>query len=534
MKKLLPAALSLLSGILLYAAWPVSSLTFLLFIALVPLLQVADNTDRKLSFFFYSYITMFTWNILTTWWIWNASDVGAAGAIILNSLIMTLPWWGYHVFKNKYGKRTGFLSLIVFWMMFEYIHLNWQLSWPWLTLGNGFALHPDWIQWYEFTGTSGGSLWVLLVNVLLYNLFVKVRSKKYKARSIAIVAAVIIVPFIISFLVNPQTVNSTFTAIGKPATNVIIVQPNVDPYDEKFDVSTISAQLQTLISLSEKELDTSTRLVVWPETALPDGVWQDEFATSAIYQPVFAFINRHPAVTLVTGIETFKSYGTVKQTNSARLNDRDNTYYDVFNASVAIKANTPLQFYNKSKLVPGVETLPDFLLWMAPVFEKFGGTASGYGKSKESAIFSEPGNPYVCAPIICYESIYGEYVGSYVNKGANLLTIMTNDGWWGNTPGYKQHLEYARLRAIETRKWVVRSANTGISAVINNSGEIIAIQPWDKAAFIKAVVPVVNGETFYTTYGDILSKIASAFGLLLIAWNIVLTLWKKFSKQTAK
>ena len=108
---------------------------------------------------------------------------------------------------------------------------------------------------------------------------------------------------------------------------------------------------------------------------------------------------------------------------------------------------------------------------------------------------------------------------------------MTNDGWWGNTPGHKQHLDYARLRAIETRKWVVRSANTGISAVINTRGEIVASQPWNKAAYIKANVPAINGETFYVKYGDLLSKTASAFGVLLIAWNIAVTFRKRFFKQ---
>lgn len=521
LKKFQTTGLSIVSGLLLWIAWPVYPFTFLIFFAWIPLLQTAEQTNKRLSFFFQSLITTLIWNACTTWWIWNSTDVGAVAAIIANSLLMTLPWWGYYIFKNKYGSKTGFLSLLIFWMTFEYIHLNWQLSWPWLTLGNVFAAHPDWVQWYEYTGTGGGTLWILLTNILLFCLIKKIKLKQYKIASIAIYAAVIIFPIVLSFFLRPET--STKIIIAKSAAdNVILVQPNIDPYNDKFDVSTLTAQLQTLISLSEKELDSNTRLVIWPETALSAGVWQDEFQTADIYQPVFAFINRHPAITLLSGIETYNSYGAVKASTSARLNERDNSYYDVFNAAVAIKANQPLQFYNKSKLVPGVETLPDFLLWMAPLFEKFGGTASGYGKSKESAVFTEPGNPYISAPIICYESIYGEYVASYAAKGANLLTIITNDGWWGNTPGHKQHLEYARLRAIETRKWVVRSANTGISAVINNRGEIIDTQPWDQAGFIKAYVPAISGETFYVRYGDLLSKIAVAFTLLLIAWNIYL------------
>ncbi len=523
MNKLANTTKALLAGSLLFAAWPVSPLTFIIFIAWVPLLMVADNTTKKLSFFWYTFLTTLVWNVLTTWWIWNSTDIGSIAAMVANSLLMTLPWWGYFIFKTNYGKRTGYISLVFFWLLFEYIHLNWQLSWPWLTLGNVFAQQINWIQWYEFTGTSGGSLWILLVNILLYDTWIQIRNKSVKPLHILILTVVWVLPFVISFLVKPETNKNPVAN----SSNVIIVQPNIDPYSQKFDQSTISTQVQTFIQLSEQALDTNTRLVVWPETALPAAVWQDELKNTSIYAPVFDFANRHRNITIVTGAETFKSYGAEKLTTSARFNENDNSYYDVFNAAVAIKSNSPLQFYNKSKLVPGVETLPDFLLWMAPVFEKFGGTASGYGKSAESAVFIEPGNPYIPAPIICYESIYGEYVSTYVQKGANILTIITNDGWWGNTPGHKQHLAYARLRAIETRKWVARSANTGISAVIDNAGAIQQTQPWDTAAYIKAAIPPVSGETFYVAHGDIISTIAMAIGILLIVWNIFMQLRKK-------
>jgi len=529
LKKLQLTGLSILSGILLFAAWPVSPFTFLIFIAWIPLLFVAERTEKKLHFFFYSFLTTLTWNACTTWWIWNSTDVGAIAAIVANSLLMTLPWWGYHIFKKRYGSKIGLTSLLVFWMTFEFIHLTWQLSWPWLTLGNAFATHPDWVQWYEYTGTSGGTLWILISNIFLFELINKIRSKKYEIRLIIITAIIIIFPLIISHPIKP---NEESVSTKNTTTNVIIVQPNIDPYDEKFDAATISSQLNILISLSEQGIDSNTRLVLWPETALPAGVLQDQLQITPIYKPVFDFVKRHPNITLETGIESYKTYGSDKSTPTSQFDETSNTYYDVFNSAVAIKADASLQFYNKSKLVPGVETLPDFLLWMAPLFEKFGGTASGYGRSKESSVFSENNNPYITAPIICYESIYSEYVASYAKKGANLLTIMTNDGWWGNTPGHKQHLEYARLRAIETRKWIARSANTGISAVINSNGEILKTQPWDKAAFIKARIPAEDGTTFYVNYGDILSKVALAFAVLLLLWNIYVVIKNKFGKKT--
>lgn len=178
-------------------------------------------------------------------------------------------------------------------------------------------------------------------------------------------------------------------------------------------------------------------------------------------------------------------------------------------------------------MVPGVESLPTFLNFMAPIFEHFGGTTGGYGRSESAIAFTTPQNPYRSAPIICYESVYGEYVGEYVKQSANILTIMTNDGWWGNTPGHRQHLHYAKLRAIETRKWVARSANTGISAVINPVGEIKVSEPWDQKTTIKYSVPVISGETFYVRWGDYLYKLASAISVLLILWKFTDKLRKK-------
>jgi apolipoprotein N-acyltransferase len=301
------------------------------------------------------------------------------------------------------------------------------------------------------------------------------------------------------------------------STNLIIVQPNIDPYG-KFNENNAAAQIQLLINLSEKQIDSSTRLIIWPETAMSVAELQNNIQNNLYYQPIFKFLNRHPSITLLSGIETYVNYQTFKATNTARKTP-DGNYYDAFNASVYIKSNEALQFYNKGKLVPGVESLPSFLNFMGPVFEKFGGTAGGYGKSDSSSTFQLKDNPYVAAPIICYESIYGEYVASYVAKGANLLCIITNDGWWGNTPGHKQHLAYASLRAIETRRWVARSANTGISAVIDPTGKILETRDWDTPAIIKYDIPTSTEISFYVHYGDWLYKITSLLALLFIGWR---------------
>ena len=526
MKRVQSSALSILSGLLLFASWPAmlpSIFTLAIFFAFIPLLFIADALQKRNHFFFHAFITLLIWNATTTWWIWNSTDVGSIAAIIANALLMCIPWLGYFIFKNKYGKKIGYISLISFWMLFEYIHLNWQLSWPWLTLGNVFASNTNLIQWYEYTGVSGGSLWILLVNILLFELTQKAEGKSQKLKGI-IAGFVLITPMIISFFIYPPILTLT----KKTNNNIVIVQPNIDPY-QKFNVQSINEQIKTLVSLSENNIDSTTQLVIWPETAMAANVSIDQVAHALIYQPIFDFINHHPNIVLLSGIETNKNYGTEKITSTAQRYT-DGSFHDDYNAAITIQSNQQSQFYFKSKLVPGVETLPSFLNFMAPVFEKFGGTVGGYAKDSAAVAFKTVSNPYITAPIICYESIYGEYVTEYVKKGANILTIITNDGWWGNTPGHKQHLQYARLRAIETRRYVARSANTGISAVIDEKGNILQTQPWDKAAVIKYNIPVLTEQTFYVKHGDYLFKLFSLIGIILIVWNLFLVLKKKMLK----
>ena len=165
-------------SILLWAAWPTSPLTLLIFIAWVPLLWIEDHVSNWKKLFGITYLHMLFWNIATTWWVWNASPAGAMGAFIANSLVMCVPWLLFYFTKKQFGRWIGYSSLIVFWLTFEYIHHNWELSWPWLTLGNSFATHPEWVQWYEYSGSTGGSLWVLLVNIIAYAIFSEYRHNR--------------------------------------------------------------------------------------------------------------------------------------------------------------------------------------------------------------------------------------------------------------------------------------------------------------------------------------------------------------------
>ena len=506
---------ALLSGILLWAAWPVSPLTPLIFVAFVPLLWMESRITKRRQFFGLLYLVMFIWNVSTTWWIWNASVPGALSAFFANSLLMCLPWIGYRSAKKWLGATAGYGALVCFWMTFEFIHLqDWGLSWPWLTLGNVFATHPEWVKWYAFTGTSGGTLWILLVNIILFRYIGQVfkqGERNYKILAGAVV--ILITPVVISMMVRTAQSPATGTQ------NIVVIQPNIDPY-EKVATGTFEAQLQLLIRTTEPAIDENTALVIWPETALyiQNRIEEETMKENYFLNPLWGFLKRHPGISLFTGIESFRQLDTTTKYSMTY----NGYHFETYNGSVLLDSSGPQSFYHKSMLVPGVETLPWFLRFIGKWFDKFGGTTAGYAKQEERTVLKEK-HGYQLAPAICYESIYGEFMSQYIRNGANLICIITNDGWWENTPGHKQHMHYARLRAIESGTWIARSANTGISCFIDPSGNVISPQPYDTKAAISYPIPVQSkSKTFFVMYGDLLSRFMVILSIILIGGILAL------------
>ena len=470
---------------------------------------------------------MLVWNIGTTWWICNSTVPGGIAAILANSFLMSLPWIGYYCVKKVFTQNLAYLSLLVFWLTFEYVHLNWQLSWPWLTLGNVFASHPGYVQWYEYTGTSGGSLWVLVVNILVVKLLKYYHvSKRISLQHLLVAICVLAAPLLVSLLIG-----SSLDLPAPGVKNVVVVQPDIDPY-AKFDPGTQVAQLEKLIHLSEEKTDANTILVMWPETAVnsPNGIDETKVKDYASLSLIWTFLKAHPQLKLLTGIESCRFYNENDRTAGSRRVRNSNEYYDSFNAADLLDSSGALQIYHKSKFVPGVETLPTYLRFLDTWFEQFGGTSSGYVPQEERTVLHDSLNHLQIAPAICYESLYGEFITAYVRNGANIISIITNDGWWANTSGYKQHMQYARLRAIETRRWVLRSANTGISCFISPDGIVHDAQPWDSASSIKQNITLLDTLTFYVRYGDIISKLAVTGAVFMFLFSVFLLIRKRATR----
>lgn len=525
--------LALSSAFLMWLAWPPIPYTApLLLIGMVPLLlaiqQISSSDKEKKGkrVFLTAGLTFLVWNTACIYWVYNAiiaynnAFVAFLISLIpygLGALLMTFAFWLYYRLSRYASKWVAYAGLISFWISMEYLHQTWDLAFPWMTLGNGFAASHQLIQWYEYTGIYGGSLWILISNILAFEAYQAFRTQKgyLKFRPLIVLGLVILIP-VVSSLIRYSGYEEKVLPV-----NVVTVQPNIDPYQKLGGIPT-AEQMRTLIRLSDSLAQPNTEYFLWPETAIPSYSEEERIRSNPEYVQIQDFLSKYKNGTLITGIESVKRYNG-PQTISAKFDENSGIYYDNFNTAMQVENSANVQFYHKSKLVPGVEKMPfpNALAFLKPVFAQLGGTVSGWGwQDKPGVMYAQSG--IGVAPVICYESLWGDWIGESVKEGAQFIAIITNDGWWGNTSGKDQHLLYAKLRAIETRRWVVRSANTGISGFIDQKGDVIKQSKWWVPTALKADINLNSDLTFYVKNGDLIAKlfcITAIFFALIIPYK---------------
>lgn len=509
-----------LPSVLMLFSWPPAPLFPLVFVAFVPLFLIAGQKEKGFLNFVKIYMAILLWNIANTWWVYNASSSGFVVMLILNTLFMCLPFVVYRISKNKWGIKWALILFILTWLSYEYMHHRWDLSWPWLTLGNSLASRPEIIQWYSITGRLGGTLWILCINAggFLYLINREKSSLVYTFSALILPA---IVSLIMYFNFNPNR--------GLKR-EVVALQPSFDSWNEKF-VRASDDMLKECIQIADKTVTDSTVLLVMPETTLTDFINTDNNVNGDYQVQILReYQKKHPNMEIVIGANMEKIFPretTKKPTKASRQYAQSGVWYEVYNSSLFLGKDNYIQFQHKSKLVPGAEQMPFISLF--PFIENWAVKLDENSTTGTLGVSENPramGNENKIGVPICYESNYGEYNGKYINDGAGLLCVITNDGWWGNTPGHVQHMLYGRLIALEHRKWVVRSANTGISCFINSKGEILQQLSWFRKGALKQQVYFNYEKTFFTKYGDYLGKMAVYLLLLLIIFLTAQTFLK--------
>jgi apolipoprotein N-acyltransferase len=539
--------LVVLPAILFGLAWEPMPFTPLVFVAFAPLLLLAHRGRQTGGWkhFGLLFLSLLLWNITTTWWVWYASDVGAIAMLLMNSFFMFLPFGLWRMWQRlgplKWQRRWRADYVFVgVWLLYEFAHHRWDLSWPWLCLGNAFSGMTWYVQWYEFTGTLGGSALILLVNVWVYRAALLWRTdgerldegglevsgskavvgsaipfwKRSRVKPLLTATVLVVVMGYMSFLVGFLT---TYEDSDSKGYWVAAIQPNYDTYEEKFvlDPMQMVREMQATTDSAQESLRSAQRghlqlnCVLWPETSLVSSINVDFMASDQQVAFLKGMRDRDTlGVDYLMGVNMVHWYPwqgngrpqvvmsdkSVMTVAAARQSNDPNYWYTLHNS--ALWLGDTLSYYHKSKLVPGTEQLPfvstiPFLESLAISLDE--NSASGtLGKSDRAMAL---GDGVKVAPVICYESIYGDYVSDYVGDGAQWLAVVTNDAWWRNTAGHKQHFSYAKLRAIEQRKWVGRAANTGISGFINPLGESVMESVWYQGRAGRCNVPLENIES---------------------------------------
>ena len=525
--------LSLISALLLSISWPTYGIQFFIFFAFVPLLLMEQEISKfsKIhkkgwAVFGLTYLAFFIWNVVTTGWLYHAKNpdgnnslLAVAIPVIVNSLLMSLVFQLYYWYKKVRGTYFGLVFFVAIWLSFERFHLNWEFTWPWLNLGNAFSEYPQLIQWYDTIGATGGSFWILLINVFAFytlRIWQAGRIRKDLVKNISILTAIIVLPLLISIYKYNSYQEKP---VGEVTT--LLLQPKLDPYTEKYSKDSLQI-LGELLNLAEENSKTKVDFFIAPETAFPGNgsLSENGFNKSTSIAIAKEFLGKHPQSIFLTGASTHKFLFDEADTEDYSTKIQEGVWVNSYNSALQIIPNQEVEVYHKAKLVPGVEIFP-YIRYLKPILGDamldFGGANSSLGIDKERKVFSNRFNKAKMAPIICYESIYGEYVTDYVKNGANLLAIMTNDSWWDNTEGHKQLLSYARLRAIETRREIVRAANSGISAHINARGDILQDTFYDDRTALLVKANLLEEKSIYTKIGDLISRIAIfVLGFLII------------------
>jgi len=497
---------------------------FLSLVAFVPLFQMERliRIHHVRHGFWYFYAAFLAFNIATTFWIWFVSGPGAIAAILLNALQMTavveIARWGgriirRHLHKPDAGEFGTLLFFAVTWLAWEHIYFEIELSWPWLCLGNAFATTTRLVQWYEIFGAVGGSAWILFCNILI---FLLLSGETRKTRRIGgwSAAVLVIVPILCS-----EIRYASYRESDDPM-EVVVIQPNIDPF-HKYGVTPQASLDQRLIEMMERETTAETRFIITPETFTYD-IDLSNPGRHPSMQRYTAFLSEHPGTDLLLGALTYRNFQAPrKPTRSARSIGADN-WIDIYNTALVLDGRQVYGSYVKSKLVPGVEIIPyeNLLPFLGPLIKKFGGSSNSYGTQEEMEAIPS-GNGRKVGTMICYESVYGDWSRKATLKGADFLAVITNDGWWGDTPGYRQHFNYARLRAIENRRDVVQAANTGTSGIIDQRGDVRCKTGWWVETTLRETINGNTALTPFVRFGDLCGRIAG-YGFLAL---MILLLW---------
>jgi apolipoprotein N-acyltransferase len=496
--------LCIVSGACLVLAFPPIDLVPAAFVALIPLFHVIRNVRGGgfWSGFRPGFVAGITFFLLLLYWLALLSSdqmdnpVVMSGPLFLLVLLQSFYWGLFSAVASFVGRRTRipwFVVLPVLWVAFEQLRSLGVMGFTWGALGYAAVNVPRAIQFASVTGVFGVSLWLALSNALV--LEISSGRRRRGALAGALVVALLL-PVLHGTLVLRGAGGGRDGEGAGRSMRVAVIQPNISA-ETKWDARYKSESFETLGRLSLEAADRKPDLIVWPETAAPSYL---------LYEPddlaLVAAVAREADTPILTGCPNLvpgsAEEGTGRPLNSVLLIDTE---------------GIPRAAYSKMKLVPFGEAIP--FETVVPFLKEVDFGEADFWPGSERVVFEHPDGAF--SVLICYESIFPRLARRFVAGGAELLVNVTNDVWYGRSSMPFQHASMAVMRAIENRRSLARSANSGVSMLIDPYGRVMARTAIFEEGFLVERLPVVSERTFYTTYGDVFPWGAMlAGGLMLV------------------
>lgn len=464
--------LGLSSGILLGLSFPPIPLPYLLFVGLLPYLIVLENRKTLAEINRFTYFTVFFFNLITLYWVgsWTPDAdpfLMIAGSVLMffNPIVFLIPSTLYYFVRKSLGKNTALFLLPWFWLFYEYIYSITDFKFPWLSLSNGLPYFTSYIQIADIIGSYGLTVLVIYANIFAYLSWKSFKDNKFKLKLVVMFFLIILLPIVYGvYKINSYKGTNAKVKVG-------LIQPNLNP-NKKWEIGNLNEQIDLYTNMSLEAINQGAELIIWPETALPVYLLTSRYKDEK--QKIQSFADSLK-ISIMTGMPHAKYYFNPETApKDAKPLRNSKALYTSYNSILFFAPNKNIDQYGKIKLVPFGEKVPlveDFPFlgkWI-----KWNVGISSWNTGQDTVIFNYQDNESKSigiAGVICIEAIYPDFISAFVNKGAEFISVVTNDSWYGNSSGPYQHKEIQVLRAVENRRSLARAANGGISCIVNPLG----------------------------------------------------------------
>lgn len=465
----------LLSSILTGLSQQSYGMGFLVWFSLVPFIFVINKLSSFKDAFKFSFIWGFIYHLMTIYWL--AQNIGTVPVIAFFSMLLGVFYLSFNTvliiliwyYLKKYYQKYNLFLIPIIWVSIEYIKSYGLLAFPWISLANTQLDYLYLIQIAEITGIYGVSFWIISLNVILYSLLINKSIKK-----IYLLVVTFLAPWIFGYFVYNGINQNKLDDL-----NISLIQPNIKLSDSR-DYSKGNELLNKLIDKTKSAIDSTTDLVIWPEAALPFHNIKDGKTFNYIKEKLLMDND----ISILSGDITLNNH-------------------KVYNSVILFDKNGVKSIYNKQRPVPLAEQVP--LSETFPMLENINLGVANYSSGKKDVLFDL--GKYKFSSLICYESTFPEINRRHVNKGADFITFLVNDAWYTHGLEPEQHARQSIFRAIENRRTVLRCANTGISMIIDPTGNIIKKTKLNTEAVILGNIKGTDYKTFYTKFGNVFAQL---------------------------